>query len=65
MRVVVVLVLLAFFAVVVAACAGTNQRTSTLGPASDSCLAAGSDCIRSSQCCTFWCANQTCATREP
>jgi hypothetical protein len=57
-RVILILMLLT------AACGFTDRRNAQLGPASDSCLATMTDCSRSHQCCSQWCVNGVCETRE-
>jgi Dickkopf N-terminal cysteine-rich region len=52
-------------ALVTAACTLVDRRVATLGPPGDSCLATEADCTRSHQCCSDWCVNGECETREP
>jgi hypothetical protein len=52
-------------AVITAACSATSPRTARLGPTGDTCLDRGAACTRHRECCTFWCVNGACETRDP
>jgi len=43
----------------------TTNRNVYLGTGPDRCLARGSDCHLSHECCTSWCVSGVCESRDP
>jgi hypothetical protein len=51
---------------VLAACGASNgNRDSKLGRGPDACWATESRCRRDNDCCSLWCVNGVCDTRDP
>jgi hypothetical protein len=66
MRAVRVLVVGVFVTLALVACAATNgTRDYKLGSGPDACWATESGCRRDNDCCSLWCVNGVCDTRNP
>jgi hypothetical protein len=42
-----------------------GPRAVSPGSTSEQCLTVGADCVSDEQCCSQWCVNRVCETREP
>jgi hypothetical protein len=62
------IVTFAFGTAVIVACGGaqTGTTTTTSGTTNQpQCAHRGSTCVIDADCCSLWCANGVCATRQP